>query len=93
MLRAKPVADGRLALGFRRSSTRSKAAAALYIAYENQPLLFEARVARELHLSDLTDVQYEFQAGVGESTVDFRLRRTQVWLIEVACGFTHILSA
>lgn len=48
----------------------------------NAPLLFEARVAYELWRQGIA-AQYEFQAGVGTSSVDFRLPSSPAYLIEV----------
>jgi hypothetical protein len=48
----------------------------------NMPLLFEARVAYELHRAKRT-AEYEFPTGVGESSVDFRVHGSPEWLIEV----------
>lgn len=48
----------------------------------NMPLLFEVRFAYELHLAGST-AEYEFPAGVGESTVDFRIFGSREWLIEL----------
>ena len=53
------------------------------ITYANKPLLFEARIANEIRASGVSSVEYEYHAGVGESTVDFRLHTTPDWLIEV----------
>jgi hypothetical protein len=53
------------------------------ITYENKPLLFEARIAYELHRQGATGVKYEFEAGVGNSTVDFRLGPEPDYLIEI----------
>lgn len=49
---------------------------------ENMPLMFEVRFADELHKAGVT-AQYEFPAGVGNSTVEFRLNTEPVWLIEL----------
>jgi hypothetical protein len=53
------------------------------LTFENKPLLFEARVAYMLHTLGVTDVDYEFAAGVGDSTVDFRFGRNPEYLVEV----------
>jgi hypothetical protein len=49
---------------------------------ENMPLMFEVRFAAELHRAGVT-AQYEFPAGVGKSTVEFRLNTEPSWLIEL----------
>jgi hypothetical protein len=49
---------------------------------ENTPLMFEVRFAEELHRVGVT-AQYEFPAGVGKSTVEFRLNTEPTWLIEL----------
>jgi hypothetical protein len=49
---------------------------------ENMPLMFEVRYAYELHRAGVT-AEYEFAAGVGESTIEFRLQTTPTWLIEL----------
>ncbi|MCK5708771.1 MAG: hypothetical protein KAI43_14075 [Candidatus Aureabacteria bacterium] len=49
---------------------------------ENMPLLFEARFAYELHCAGI-DAEYEYKAGVGKSTVEFKLNTAPVWLIEL----------
>jgi hypothetical protein len=38
---------------------------------------------RELHRQGVTGVQYEFAAGVGNSTVDFQLPTEPLYLVEV----------
>jgi hypothetical protein len=40
---------------------------------ENMPLLFEARFAYELYRKNLK-FEYEYPAGVGDSTVEFRVK-------------------
>jgi hypothetical protein len=52
------------------------------IKAENMPLMFEVRFAEELHRAGIT-AQYEFPAGVGKSTVEFRLNTKPIWLIEL----------
>lgn len=52
------------------------------ITFENQPLLFEARIAYEFHRQGVTP-QYEFETGVGESSVDFRIPSEPEFLVEV----------
>ena len=49
---------------------------------ENMPVLFEARFAYELYKKGF-QFEYEYPAGVDESTVDFRIARPQEWLIEL----------
>jgi hypothetical protein len=49
---------------------------------ENMPLMFEVRFADELHRAGVT-AEYEFRAGVGKSTVEFRLNTEPTWLIEL----------
>ncbi len=49
---------------------------------ENAPLMFEVRFAYELHRQGV-EGQYEYAAGVGDSTVDFRLLGDQEWLVEL----------
>jgi hypothetical protein len=44
--------------------------------------MFEVRFAEELHRAGV-EAQYEFKAGVGNSTVEFRLKTDPVWLIEL----------
>ena len=51
------------------------------ITRENLPLLFEVRVAYELHRVGMI-ADYEFAAGVGKSTLDFRVSGRPDWLIE-----------
>lgn len=48
----------------------------------NQSLLFEARFAYELFRRG-KQVQYEYAAGVGASTVEFRTSNSKDWLIEL----------
>lgn len=52
------------------------------IKSDNMPLMFEVRFAQELQLAGVT-AEYEFRAGVGDSTVEFRLNTTPTWLIEL----------
>lgn len=49
----------------------------------NQPLLFEVRVAYAIHLAGHT-AEYEHPAGVGTSTIDFRVLGAPEWFIETA---------
>ena len=48
----------------------------------NKPLLFEARFAYELFLRGI-QAQYEFPAGIGASTIEFRIINSKEWLIEL----------
>ena len=48
----------------------------------NMPLLFEVRFAYELHLVGAT-AEYEHPAGVGGSTIDFRIPGEREWLVEL----------
>lgn len=52
------------------------------ITSANKPLLFEVRFALELHRAGVIP-DYEYPAGVGDSTVDFRVPGSVEWLIEV----------
>ena len=52
------------------------------ITAANQPLLFEARFAYELFRRG-KQVQYEYPAGVGASTVEFQITNSKEWLIEL----------
>lgn len=52
------------------------------IKSENMPLMFEVRYARELFRAGAS-AQYEFAAGEGKSTVEFRLNTQPAWLIEL----------
>lgn len=52
------------------------------VTSDNMPLLFEARFAYELFRRRLK-VQYEYPAGVGASTVEFRIEDEKEWLIEL----------
>jgi hypothetical protein len=49
---------------------------------ENMPILFEARFAYELYKKGI-QFEYEYPAGVGESTVEFRIEQPHEWLIEL----------
>lgn len=51
---------------------------------ENRPFMFEARFAYELHLAGLTPI-YEYDAGVGGSSIDFFIPGDCPWLIELVC--------
>ncbi len=48
----------------------------------NMPLMFEVRFAYELHCLGVT-AEYEYKAGVGNSTVEFRIPGAQPWLVEL----------
>lgn len=48
----------------------------------NMPLLFEVRFAYELSLVGVT-AEYEHAAGIGASTIDFRISGEREWLIEL----------
>ncbi len=52
------------------------------IKSENMPLMFEVRFAQELQRAGVA-AEYEFHAGVGDSTVEFRLDTKPPWLIEL----------
>ncbi|MBV1929591.1 MAG: hypothetical protein KUG81_08795 [Gammaproteobacteria bacterium] len=52
------------------------------IVARNKPLLFEARLAYELSKKNL-EIQYEFPAGVGDSTIEFKISDSMEWLIEL----------
>ena len=52
------------------------------IKSENMPLMFEVRFAQELQRAGVV-AEYEFRAGVGDSSVEFRLQTTPPWLIEL----------
>jgi hypothetical protein len=49
---------------------------------ENSEMLFEVRFALELHRARV-EADYEYATGIGESKVDFHLKRDQEWLIEI----------
>ena len=48
----------------------------------NVPLLFEVRFAREVYAAGCS-AEYEYEAGLGESTVDFRIVSAREWLVEL----------
>ncbi len=48
----------------------------------NKPLLFEARFAYELWKKN-KNIQYEYSAGVGDSTIEFKISDSMEWLIEL----------
>ena len=51
--------------------------------YQTKPLLFEIRVAAEIHRSGLT-ARYEHQTGIGSSSVDFQFEHEgREWLLEL----------
>jgi len=49
---------------------------------ENMPLMFEVRYAYELNRKGVT-AQYEYGAGVGDSTVEFKISNGVTWLVEL----------
>jgi hypothetical protein len=49
---------------------------------ENKPLMFEVRFAYELHRAGIV-AEYEYRAGVGDSTVEFCVPGYITWLIEL----------
>jgi len=49
---------------------------------ENMPLMFEVRFAYELHRAGKV-AEYEYNAGVGDSTVEFRVPGAVTWLFEL----------
>lgn len=49
---------------------------------ETMPLLFEARFAYELHRAGVS-AEYEYSTGIGNSTVEFKLSTSPVWLVEL----------
>ncbi|PYO96028.1 MAG: hypothetical protein DMD60_12025, partial [Gemmatimonadetes bacterium] len=51
--------------------------------YQTKPLLFELRVAAEIHRAGLT-AHYEYPTGIGSSSVDFRFEHdSREWLVEL----------
>ena len=52
------------------------------IKSENKPLMFEVRFAYELHRVGAS-AEYEYRAGVGDSTIEFRVLGEIPWLIEL----------
>ena len=52
------------------------------IKSENMPLMFEVRFAHELYRAGIT-AEYEYSAGVGDFTIEFRLNTNPEWLIEL----------
>src|SRR5262245_11597470 len=60
----------------------ARVAAAGGVCSQSMPLLFEVRFAYELQRCGV-GVEYEYPTGVGNSTVDFRTRGSQEWLIEL----------
>jgi len=46
------------------------------------PLMFEIRFAYELHRAAAV-AEYEYPAGVGDSSIDFRIRSSPEWLVEL----------
>ena len=64
------------------------------LTYANKPMLFEARVAYALAHAGVSDVEYEYSAGVGSSKVDFRLLSSPAWLVEaVSIGRSDAVEA
>lgn len=49
---------------------------------ENMPLMFEVRFAYELHRAGKV-AEYEYSAGVGVSTIEFRIQGDITWLFEL----------
>ena len=49
---------------------------------ETKPLMFEVRVAFELHRARVV-AEYEYPTGIGGSSVDFRISGSPEWLIEI----------
>jgi hypothetical protein len=49
---------------------------------ENMPIMFEVRFAYELHRAGVSAI-YEYQAGVGNSRVEFKTETSPPWLIEL----------
>ncbi len=49
---------------------------------ENMPLMFEVRFAYELHRNGAA-AEYEYKAGVGNSTIEFRIAGSPAWLVEL----------
>jgi len=60
----------------------SRVAGAGGLKATNMPLLFEVRFAYEVHLAGAI-AEYEYAAGVGDSTVDFRIQGERDWLVEL----------
>lgn len=52
------------------------------ISAKNMPLMFEVRFAYELHRAGRI-AEYEFNAGIGDSTVEFKVAGKITWLIEL----------
>jgi len=52
------------------------------ISSKAMPLMFEVRFAYELLVAGVA-AEYEFNAGVGDSTVEFRTMAESEWLIEL----------
>ncbi len=48
----------------------------------NKPLLFELRIAYEIHCAG-AHAEYEYAAEVGNSTIDFRIHTAPEWLVEL----------
>lgn len=49
---------------------------------ENMPLMFEVRFAHQLYDAGISAV-YEYETGVGDSTVEFKTNTSPSWLIEL----------
>ena len=60
----------------------AKIGSANKLCSENKPLLFEARYAYELYRAGV-EPEYEYAASVSDSTVDFRIRGSTDWLVEL----------
>ncbi len=60
----------------------SRLAEAGGIKSKNMPLMFEVRFAYELHRAE-KEAEYEYKAGVGGSTVEFKVLGDTTWLIEL----------
>jgi hypothetical protein len=50
----------------------------------NVPLLFEVRFAFEIHAAG-GSAEYEYESGIGETTIDFRVTSSVEWLVELVC--------
>lgn len=49
---------------------------------ENMPIMFEIRYAYEIHRAGYI-AEYEYNAGIGNSTIDFKVTGENTWLIEL----------
>lgn len=64
------------------------------ICYVNKPFLFEARIAHALSKCDLSAIEYEFNTGVGNTSVDFFIQGTARWFLEVvSIGRSNAIKA